>query len=197
MNILRKLFGKRDDFLFCGEEVYIDKNIFLLFNEKEELKVELKNLLETNYNKKDLKGTIRKSLEEFNKKYFEKRNEISFLLGIKEEDRFYIGHSGNYRFYLKRDKEISLITSDFTKGYELFNNGLIEFENLIKFESASFLTAGLFLKKELELNIYDFCIKEKDMLLFINWQGIIEDKIKEIFEEEIKLERGSYLLYNF
>lgn len=192
MSIIKKLFQKKEKISKCGFDLYNVENIFIILKEEENIIQEIIDEIGKNYNKTDLKGTIRKSIEKINNKYYKEREGKSFILGIKEGERFYISHSGNCRFYLKREGETSLITSDFTVAYNMFNSGLVDFERLKDLKSANMLTGGLFLEEKINLNILDFAVKKGDILLFINWQGIVEDKIDKIIEEKIDIERGTY-----
>lgn len=203
MNIFKKLFKKEERIFFEGDKVFLQGDKFVLMKEDYQGEIEkLFGLIEKNKRETDYKGTLREALRELNRENFGETDAKSFVAGIQRGDRFYIAHGGRSRFYLYRDNEFSLITTDDTEAFNLFNNGMIKYEDTVTHRLAAIMKKAMSLNKELDLNIYDFYIKEGDLLFFVDHEFLADTKDEEIETilrsrnyKEIKKETGSYILY--
>ncbi|MFW5788182.1 MAG: protein phosphatase 2C domain-containing protein, partial [Halanaerobiales bacterium] len=107
-------------------------------------------------------------------------------LGIIYENKLFIGHIGDSRIYIFRDKTLQQLTKDHTLVQELLKQNRIEEEEAFDHPQRHILMQALGVDVEIEIESSIIPLKKKDILLFCT-DGISDmlrfKKIKNIVSE--------------
>ncbi len=144
---------------------------------------------------------IKKSIEEANTKIYLKSLEnekykgmgTTITLAYVFENKVYIGHVGDSRAYLVRDKDIFQITEDHSFVNELLKTGSITKEEAKNHPKRNMITRAVGSRSIIEM---DLIIKEyyKDDILFLCSDGLSnmlkEFEIKDVFIKEEDIQKA-------
>lgn len=144
---------------------------------------------------------IKKSIEEANTKIYLKSLEdekykgmgTTITLAYVFENKVYIGHVGDSRAYLVRDKDIFQITEDHSFVNELLKTGSITKEEAKNHPKRNMITRAVGSSSIIEM---DLIIKEyyKDDILFLCSDGLSnmlkEFEIKDVFIKEEDIQKA-------
>ena len=136
-----------------------------------------------------IKNNIIRSIKLANDEVFKKSLKSSEYSGMGTtftacflyEDNIHIGHIGDSRAYLCRDKNIDLLTSDHTFVGELYRRGEITYEETFKHPQRNFLTNVLGVYDEVKPDYLTLKILPGDSLI------ICSDGLNSMLRDEIIL----------
>ncbi|TDT71819.1 serine/threonine protein phosphatase PrpC [Hypnocyclicus thermotrophus] len=200
MNILKRLFNKKNyrDYFLNGENIKFDKNLKTgiildnIDNENGSYIIErFLELLNENLDKKNIKGSLRKSLEKLNKEFLGKYENVSIQIFSELEDKkIIILNIGNIRFYVYSNNEIRQITEDDTEFFRLFKNNMIDYSKAKESPLTNILTNSL--GKNNYINTYEYFIQQGDRIIILNskaYNRIGETGIENILTKELNFDK--------
>ncbi|HZK33219.1 MAG TPA: Stp1/IreP family PP2C-type Ser/Thr phosphatase [Tissierellaceae bacterium] len=170
----------------------IIKNEFLLFK--------------SNLNKeKNILKVIKESIEKANTKIYLKSIEseecngmgTTITLGYIFESKIFIGHVGDSRAYLIRDKEIFQITEDHSYVNELLKLGSISIEEAKKHPKKNMITRAVGSSSTISMDLIVKEYEEDDILLLCSdglFNMLSEREIYEVFNREKNLQKACEIL---
>lgn len=192
MGFLDKIFNRvktKEDF-YCGEDsgCYISKDskfgIFLEGNDEETRKTIREELIEKieKISSSDIKGDIRKALENINEKLYSEKKELSGIIFYMQEKHVELLHIGISRAYIIRENEIIQLTEDDTQGWNLFKTGVFTEERL-KASPLNNMTTKTFGKgKSIQLNTNEYYFTSNEKLLIIPGKLALEYGDEKLYE---------------
>jgi len=167
---------------------------------KEEIKEKLEKL-----GTSDLKGSIRRLLEEVNEKLNADGKELSGVVYYMQEKHVELLHIGLSRAYITRENEIMQLTEDDTQGWNLFKTGTFTEERLKESPLGKMLSKSLGKNKQVQINTSEYYFSPGEKLLIISGETAMEygdEKLYDILGGSLdlaaeKLQGKSYLLKVF
>jgi PPM family protein phosphatase len=110
-----------------------------------------------------------------------------------------VGHVGDSRAYLARDRQLKQITSDHSLVEELVRGGELTPEQAESHPQRSIITRALGIDPEVDVDVYPVPVRPGDRILLCS-DGLTtmlsSDEIAEILESEPQPERAAQLLVN-
>ena len=121
----------------------------------------------------DIRRILKESIEQANKKIFEKSqtDEILFGMGttivlcIIEENNLYIANVGDSRLYHIKKDVINQVTKDHSLVQELIDQGEISEEEAENHPNKNVITRAVGTNEEVEIDFYKFCADENDTVV--------------------------------
>ena len=121
----------------------------------------------------DIRRILKESIEQANKKIFEKsqKDEILFGMGttivlcIIEENNLYIANVGDSRLYHIKKDVINQVTKDHSLVQKLIDQGEISEEEAENHPNKNVITRAVGTNEEVEIDFYKFCADENDTVV--------------------------------
>ena len=121
----------------------------------------------------DIRRILKESIEQANKKIFEKSQKDEFLFGmgttivlcIIEENNLYIANVGDSRLYHIKKDVINQVTKDHSLVQELIDQGEISEEEAENHPNKNVITRAVGTNEEVEIDFYKFCADENDTVV--------------------------------
>jgi len=110
----------------------------------------------------------------------------TITLGIIYNNQLYIGHMGDSRAYLYREKELYQLTQDHSLVAELVRNGSISSEEAVNHPQKNIITRALGTDRDIKVDIINRTLKDHDVLILCTdgLTNLVNDlKIKETLDE--------------
>ena len=161
----------------------------------------IKNHYDYNRNLKDYKKYINEIFSKINEKIYQtglNKNSTSGMgttltLVIIFENKLYIGHIGDSRLYII-NKEITQLTKDHSYVEELVDKGMITKREAKNHPKKNIITRALGTFLKIEVDIFDYELKENDIVLLCSdgLTNMVDDnEIKKIVLDTENLENAN------
>jgi len=146
-----------------------------------------------------IKKELLSALQRSNSKVYElSRSDLSkqgmgttFTACYIQNNNAHICHLGDTRFYLKRKDEFRLVTKDHTVVWELYENGVISFDDMFDHPQNNLLLKVLGTSKDIEPDYYVLGLEKGDICLLCSdgLNAMLKDgEISSIIDEGKSLE---------
>ena len=145
--------------------------------------------------KENLVDFVKKLIKESNKaihalgKEREQQIASTIVIMLLEEDYAILGHVGDSRIYVYRDRKLIQLTRDHSKLQNLIDNNLIKPAEESDFQDRHIITKALGIKSNVEPDIQKVNLKNKDLFILCT-DGIYIHNSNEEMLANIKQNRG-------
>jgi len=113
----------------------------------------------------------------------------TLVIMLIEEDHAILGHVGDSRIYVYRDRKLIQLTRDHSKLQKLIDNNLIKPAETSDFQDRHIITKALGIKSKVEPDIQKVNLKNKDLFILCT-DGIYIHNSNEEMLANIKQNRG-------
>lgn len=121
----------------------------------------------------EIMGTIRETIEITNKKVYEysithdecQGMGTTLVLAILVEGNLYLGHIGDSRAYIVRDRKVCQITKDHSLVQELLDKGTITQDEVANHPQKNVITRALGTEDTIEVDLYELPLMDGDIVL--------------------------------
>lgn len=150
---------------------------------------------------KNILKVIKKSIEQANTKIYLKSIEnekctgmgTTITMGYIFKDKIFIGHVGDSRGYLIRDKDIYQITEDHSYVNELLKRGSITLEEARNHPKKNMITRAVGSSSKINMDLIVKDYKKDDILLLCSdglFNMVEDSKIYEVFNKEEDIQKA-------